>query len=271
MRALVAAGLVLVLLSAACGSAEAPPGRPPRPQILMLAGPAASSLRAAGVARSPLLRHTRVMVTGDRFRPLYPVAWPGGSRVAAFQSFAAFRKRARRLPQDVKLVMYDPEPWRYTPLREQRNPARYMNRFGALAHARGLRVAMAPSPSLVSVPGAACPRRPGEAMSAAYLRCGLPEAAAAGADLVDLQLQVLERDPATYGRFVRRAERGCREANPDVEVLSQLSTSPSTYRADPHMLVGAARAVAGTVDGFYLSVEPSEVSVAEAFLRGSPS
>jgi hypothetical protein len=162
--------------------------------------------------------------------------------------------------------MYDPEPWPYTPAAEQKRPMLYMHRFARLAEKSELAVFMAPSPSLVTVAGADCSRKPGESMIKAFVRCGFPEAAAADSDIVDLQFQVLEGDSEVYSRFVRAAKRQCVRANPKVQVLSQLSTSPG-YSATVTTLREAALSVMGSVDGYYLSVAPAATRVGERFVR----
>jgi hypothetical protein len=253
----------VLLTIAACSSSGSSSLNRPHLKILMLTGPASRELEDA----SRSLRTTRVLVVGDRFRPLYDTSWPGAKRVAAFQSYRVFRRSVDSLPSDVAWVMYDPEPWRFTSVDEQRQPGRAMRLFGHLAHTRGLKVIMAPAPSLVMVAGASCRRTGDEGMAEAFLRCNMAAKAARAGDMVDLQLQVLERDPSAYEHFVSAAARQARAANPRITVLSQLSTSPSTYEASPATLATASRAVEGLVTGHYLSVGPSEVDVARAFLR----
>ena len=58
--------------------------------------------------------------------------------------------------------MYDPEYWAATPVNEQQNPALYMQEFGQLAHANGLKVIETPGRDLGLVPGSACPQTPSE-------------------------------------------------------------------------------------------------------------
>ena len=61
-----------------------------------------------------------------------------------------------------KWVMYDPEDWAQTPVKEQQDPVKYMELFGQLAHAHGLKVIEAPAMDLCSVTGTNYPRQPGE-------------------------------------------------------------------------------------------------------------
>ena len=85
-----------------------------------------------------------------------------------------------------------------------------------------------PHPNLVSVPGSAHAPRSGETRESAYLRSGIVEISAAGADAVETQAQTLQRDPAAYRAFVGETARLARDVDPDVQVLSGLSTHPGT-------------------------------------------
>jgi hypothetical protein len=187
----------------------------------------------------------------------------------AWASEAQFASDIREgnIPADVQDVMYDPEGWDSTPLPEQRDPARYAELFARLAHAHGYVVIVTPHPSLVSVPGAACGQRAGETQEAAYVRCRIAEEVARYADIYETQAQALERDPGAYRDFVARTAAQARSANPDVVVLSGLSTAPG-YVATPHMLYAAWDSVKDVVDGHYLSLVRVEYpETAAAFLR----
>ncbi len=69
-----------------------------------------------------------------------------------------------------KWVMYDPEEWSQTPASEQQDPVRYMELFGTLAHAHGLKAIEAPAMDLCSVASAGCRAR-------TWLRCRIEAAA----------------------------------------------------------------------------------------------
>ena len=182
-------------------------------------------------------------------------------------SLAAFEAdlEAGLVPDEVRIVMYDPEAWEHTPLAEQLDPEAAMAEFAALAWSHGYQVLMTPHPSLVSAPGAVCAKRPDESVTAAFIRCRLPAAAAEHADVVDLQLQSLERDPEHYRAAVTAAARQAREANPDVLVLAHLTTR---LAPDPTVLYIAWRSVQPVVDGQYLGMPGGvRARVAIGFLR----
>ena len=77
----------------------------------------------------------------------------------------------------------------------------------------------------------------------------------------------MQRDPKAYRAFVYDTARLVRSVNPDVHVLSGLSTHPG-YPATAQMLTDASRAVHNIVDGHYLSLAKLRlVDVATEFLR----
>jgi hypothetical protein len=157
------------------------------------------------------------------------------------------------VPADVRVAMYDPEGWDETPLRERRHPIRYIEKFARLAHANGYVAMVTPHPGLVSVPGAECGREGAESEVDAYLRCRIAERTARYADVYETQAQAMENNPQAYRAFVVATAEQAREANPQVVVLSGLSTSPG-YPATDQMLYAAWRSVADVVDGHYLSL-----------------
>jgi hypothetical protein len=93
---------------------------------------------------------------------------------------------------DVRVAMYDQERWEHTPPSEQRDPVAAITRFGELAHRHSHRVIVTPHPGLVSVKGGALTREANE---------------------------------------TETAERA-RRVNPQVLVLSGLSTSPGGARTE---------------------------------------
>lgn len=196
-------------------------------------------------------------------------AFPGASRGVTTASLAAFEAmiEADAIDPEVAVAMYDIERWDATPPEEQQHPIDSIRRFAALARSHGYLVVITPHPKLVEVEGGGCVRRPGESVWDAYLRCDITGQAAAVADIVETQAQVLQRDPVEYRRFVAATAKQARAASPDVAFISGLSTSPG-YRATPEMLLRAARSVEGIVDGFYLSLARGRFPhVAVEFLR----
>jgi hypothetical protein len=197
---------------------------------------------------------------------------PAGSAATAtliFRSYARFRAdvRAHRLSPAIRAVVYDPEKWSFTPIREQLHPRRYLRAFAALARATRLRVVEAPARDLVAVPGASCVRAARETVDAAYLRCRLVGVAAAVSDAVDVQAQADQPDELRYVRLVDAAEAQARASNPHVVVLCGLTTMrPGDTVAN---LTADAIAVRATVDGYWLNMhgtDPAELDMAAGFL-----
>jgi hypothetical protein len=117
----------------------------------------------------------------------------------------------------------------------------------------------------MAVHGAVCGVLGGESLESAYLRCGIQAMAARAADIVEVQAQYLETDPGAYAGFVAAAAAQARQANPNVLVLSGISTS---FTEDPDVLMAAWRSVHGVVDGHYLNVPQGlRPSIAVAFAR----
>ncbi len=193
------------------------------------------------------------------FRAPFAYALGGGWGQAVpaegYASFASFEEALARgaAPGRSDSVMYDPERWPFTGVKERKEPIRYMGAFARAAQQAGYELIEAPSPSLMLVPGASCGVTAGESEYSAFLRCGIPAHAAVGADIFDVQAQRLERYPSRYGSFVAQAASQARSANPGIVILADLSTSPG-YPVTARMLYSAWKAVSGVADGIYLAI-----------------
>ena len=171
---------------------------------------------------------------------------------------------AGAIPGGVAAVMYDPERWAHTPDAEQRDPVAAIEAFASAARTAGYEVIVTPHPNLVGVPGATCGAGPEESIEDAFLRCGITGSAARVADVVEVQAQYLETDPARYADVVGRAAAQARAANPKVRLVAGLSTR---FATDPGVLVAAWTAARDIVDGHYMAVpEGIRPEVAAAFL-----
>jgi hypothetical protein len=249
--------LVLVALSTTPGAADAPPGGSPRIWI---------ATRINVETLEGLDPHLTALFF-DEPDGFVLDGWGGATTAMGWASVAAFERdlATGAIPGSVRLVMYDPEAWTHTPLREQRDPATWMHRFAFLARDAGYRVMMTPHPGLVTVPGAVCAKGESENVVAAFLRCGIAEVAGATADVVDLQLQALQKDPTAYRQAFVTAADQARDTNPDVEVLAHLTTA---LAPDASVLFAAWQAIRDVADGVYLGM-PSRKrpKVALTFLR----
>ncbi len=187
-----------------------------------------------------------------------------------YRSLTRFRSDVShgRIDRRIRAVLYDPERWRATPAREQRDPLQAMRRFAALGHAHGYEVVLAPARDLLAVAGARCTAH-GETLDQAYLRCGLARAAR-WANVFSIQSQADEFDVARFRSFVRAAAGQARAAHPGVRVFAGISTHPATGRAHGRDLAAAVRSVQSAVDGFWANVfatQPGQLQTAIGFFR----
>jgi hypothetical protein len=160
----------------------------------------------ARAAAQELFDNRRTYVTTDRWDEHVPHGWHA-KRAMLFDSYREFAAAARHgLPGDVRAVVYDNEHWSRTPRREQQHPGVYAARFAHLAHQLGLTFIAAPSPV-------------GQGR--------MYEADARHADVLDLQLQGIESDPAAYARRVRQASKHARRINPGVRIVAEISSNPA--------------------------------------------
>jgi hypothetical protein len=185
--------------------------------------------------------------------------------VLVYDSYAQFAADIRHhsISPAYKWVLYDPEEWPQTPATEQLEPARYLRKFGELAHANGYRVIEAPGRDLGNVagPGSSCPKRPGESLDPWYIRCNIAGAAAAAADVYVLQDQVNTANVAKYDSLFASAHQQALAANPHVAVDAGLSTNYGTAS----QMATAARSV--NADGYYLTITHPAIHQAGQFLR----
>jgi len=180
--------------------------------------------------------------------------WEGATAGQSWASLDGFLADldAGDVSPDIEVVMYDPERWSATPEDEQRNPYVAMRTFAAVARAHGYeRVVLTPHPNLTQVPGGVCHAFPNEPIAEAYIRCGIPYAAADVADVVVLQTQFLQEQPEIFGAVTAEAAAQARATDRDVTVLSVLSTR---YADDAHIMLNAWDAVRDVVEGHYLAV-----------------
>jgi hypothetical protein len=185
------------------------------------------------------------------------------SSVLIYNSYAQFAAdiTSHAIAPTYTWVMYDPEYWPATPLPEQQNPATAMQQFGQLAHANGLKVIEAPGRDLGLVPGAACPLAPGENLDHWFLRCNLPGAAAANADMVVIQDQVNTTNPTEFDYLYTTSRAQAQAANPQIITDPEVST---TYGTASQMATAAKSAHA---DGIYINATTNTLGRTRAFLN----
>jgi NAD(P)-dependent dehydrogenase (short-subunit alcohol dehydrogenase family) len=215
----------------------------------LLTRSALSQLMADPAARAHLQASRIYEILQPGQTPLPGVA---AEPVITFASAAALEQAVvgGRIPAAIYGVLYDPEAWSFTPPDEQRDPALAATKAAAVAHARGLRLLVAPALNLTTVlaPGRRLPRWQ------VFLNLDLAGHLATVADVIDLQAQSLERDTATYTTFVRTATAQAIQANPGITVLAGLSTNPPGAPVDTRNLTDAIQATRSMVDGYWLNI-----------------
>jgi hypothetical protein len=152
----------------------------------------------------------------------------------------------------VKFVADDLENIRAAPAPERRNPIRALKGFSRAAHSNGYRPILVPGRDLMRVPQAVCSQQPGGTISQAYLRCGVP-AAAAYAPIYVIQSSAVETNLSALRQLVRQGAAQARRANPNVIVLATLSVSPNGAYVPYTAAVKAALEIRPYVQGFALN------------------
>jgi hypothetical protein len=219
-------------------------------------GPAWLVTRAA-LAQLVTSSSVRQRLAGTR---VYEILQPGQQLLAGFAAEAvvtfssaaslAAAVRQGQVPSGAYGVLYDPEAWSFTPAAEQRDPVAAAQQAAQAAHARGLKLVVAPALNLTTVLGSGG-RGPRWQQ---FLDLRLAARMAQVADVVELQAQSLERDTATYTSFVRAAAAQARAAKPGVTVLAGLSSNPPGAPVTSQHLTDVIRATRSLVDGYWLNI-----------------
>ena len=231
-------------------------------------------------ARDPALTETMLAgchiyyVRERTFRPHdVDSPFPANQPVRQYASLEQFKQDIAygAIPDDIRIVMYDPESWEYTPVAEQLRSVESIREFGRLAHAHGFTVITIPHDSFLS----RIAQRDGVSTAVAFDELDIAGVAAEAGDITAVQTQNRQFDPIVFRNYVAKMAARAREVNPDVLVYSELSTSPYDYtespvvrrQATPDELLAAYNAVRDLIDGFYVSVNtPGEAWIAIAFL-----
>jgi hypothetical protein len=180
--------------------------------------------------------------------------------VLAYTSYAQFSWDIRNgnIQFPYEWVMYDPENWSQTPLNEQQDPIKYMNLFGQLAHANGLKVVQAPARDLAYVTGSVIPRLSGESASHWFVRVNIAGSVAPATNIFLLQDESNTTDLTQYDWLYNNVASQARAANPYIKAYSEVSTVNGTAA----QMVAAARSI--SPDGFYVAA-PTLSTAADFF------
>ena len=187
---------VVACVSILSGGCTGEPASRPEPDLWVIQGGWLGSViyREPAIARRLFMTDPSIVLG-----TIGPQAPHHGVTSFAFPSYHDFSKSyatSRYWFKGFTSVLYDPEAWDATPLRERKNPVTAIRDFAALAHAHDLRVVVTPHPNLTTVPNARCEASPDESATDAFLRCDLMGQAATYADVVETQAQQFEREAA---------------------------------------------------------------------------
>jgi hypothetical protein len=182
--------------------------------------------------------------------------------VLGYSSYAKFSSDVKTgaIKYSYKWVMYDPEDWSQTPVGEQKNPVKYMELFGQLAHAHGLKVVEAPAMDLCSVTGTNYPRLSGETCSQWYTRVNIAGAAATNGDIFVLQDESNTTNLSQYVSLYTSAAAQASAANSAVAVYSEVSTANGTAA----QMTAATESI--SPDGMYVAA-PGATAQADQFFQ----
>jgi hypothetical protein len=182
--------------------------------------------------------------------------------VLSYTSYAQFSSdiASGAIKYPYKWVMYDPEDWSQTPVDEQDNPVKYMEAFGKLAHAHGLKVVEAPAMDLCSVSGTAYPRLSGETCSQWYTRVNIAGAAAADGNIFILQDESNIPNLSVYDSLYTSSAAQARAANSAISVYSEVSTANGTVA----QMTAAAKSI--SPNGMYVAA-PGATAQADQFFQ----
>jgi hypothetical protein len=156
--------------------------------------------------------------------------------------------------------MYDPEDWGQTPVNEQQDPVKYMELFGQLAHAHGLKVIEAPAMDLCSVSGTNYPRLSGETCSAWFSRVNIAGAGATDGDIFILQDESNTTNLSQYDSLYATTSAQARAANSGIKVYSEVSTANGTAA----QMAAATQSI--SPDGMYVAA-PSATAQADQYFQ----
>jgi hypothetical protein len=254
MANLAAAIVVAPALVSAASADRARAAVPKQIRWMFHRGPGVAAMADDPVV-ARLLDGTRPYIlkkAGDRFA--IPPSWDA-IPVTPFQAFGELRGALEQgtLPPDVQGILYDYEKWAFTPIEEQRNPAPYVKQAADLVSGKGLRFLTSPSANLVKVMAPeAGPSDP--EMFEAYLRLGIAADAARYADAYVAQGQRALQNTEVFTNFIQQAAAQARRANPNVEVIGNLSTNPLGRSVSADDLVRAIAATRDMVDGYWMNI-----------------
>jgi hypothetical protein len=203
-----------------------------------------------------------------------PGVTPHATATRSYKDYDRFAADAQAglIPANVRAVIYDPEAWSLTPLPQQQQPSVYEGRFVRLARQLGLEPILAPARTLLRTMRG-CRAAHAEALSDAYLRCGVPRSAAAAftgggmPGIYSVPSQHDQLDARAFRSFYRASAAQAAARNANVQTIAGLSCG--LYQGAPSASALLAAARASGAGGFWLTVnryDDGAIAAASGFL-----
>lgn len=171
---------------------------------------------------------------------LLPELTAGQVRVA-FASWMEAQTALPGLAGEIEIVTYNPEHWEQTPQAEKENLPATVQNAAEFARSLGLEFMVTPD------------RR--------FATEHLPELAAS-ADILGLQGQRLQEDPAAFEAWMREMIQAARMSNPELEVFVQVGTTQGSAEE----MYRSIQTVAGEIDGISVWATPATLDELVEFI-----
>ena len=139
------------------------------------------------------------------------------------------------ISSSIKAIVYDNEPWTYTPVVEQNNPLLYYQKAAIIVHQN--HYIFIATPVLKNK------------TDTSFFTTLAKES-----NVIDIQSQYDQAVASVYAQHVILLAKTIRTANPQIIILSGLSTNPAAGVPTVNQLVNDARAVSHYVNGYWLNI-----------------
>ncbi len=179
-----------------------------------------------------------------------PLGWKAtrGMQFASYQQFASMAA-AKQIPSNVGVVVYNPEAqWTFTPDDEKKHPKLWGRAFATLAVSKGLEPWAAPSCTLMHSIGKA-PAKPTKSCLH-----GIVLPFARWSEVLDIQIQRAETDPAAYAELAKGAYDAVRAVPLDTQLYLQLSTDP-VIGVTVEQLLACMEVTRELCDGYWMALD----------------
>jgi len=152
------------------------------------------------------------------------------------------------LPTNTQAILYDNEPWSYTPINQQQNIVSYYQKAYTLADQHNLQFIATPVIKNKS------------SITLANI--------AKQSNVFDIQSQYDQASSSTYADHVIPIAKAIKNINPNTVILSGLSTNPKAGVPTPTQLYDDANSVKSYVSGYWLNI-PAKPSICKTLTNST--